>query len=204
MRVNDYQVATPAVGDKLFGSNAAGDQKQFAITNFTNPVFEYEIGEFVNSEGGVIFHRYINNGVQNYLVVGLSNLSSSSWSNVTGTLIGSTAQSTYDGLSNSNAIVAQVGQTSSAAKLCLDSTVNSQIDWYLPSSDELLRIRINMLEVAQGLVISGGTLFGSSTYWSSTEFSLTNSMTVDFGTLSVNSATKSNSYSVRAIRKFSI
>ena len=204
MKVNNYPVKTPAAGDRLFGSDSNGDQKQFDMSAVSNNVFQYEVGEYVAGQGGIIFHRYINNGVQNYLVVGLSNLSSSSWSNVSGTLIGSTAQSTYDGLSNSNAIVAQVGQTSSAAKLCLDSTVNSLTDWYLPSSDELLRVRINMLEVAKGLTIFGGTLFGSSTYWSSTEFSLTNSMVVDFGTLSVNSATKSISYSVRAIRKFSI
>jgi hypothetical protein len=38
MRVNDYALATPAAGDKLFGSNAAGAQKQFRIEDFTSQV----------------------------------------------------------------------------------------------------------------------------------------------------------------------
>ena len=205
MKVNNYPVKLPSTGDRLFGSDSNGDQKQFDMSAVSSNVFQYQIGEHVADEGGVIFHRYLDGTTQNYLVVGLSNLSASqAWSNVASTAIGSTAQSTWDGLSNSNAIVGQSGQTSSAAKLCLDSTADSQTDWYLPSSDELLRVRINMLEVAQGLITAVGTLFGYSTYWSSTEFSSTNSMNVDFGTLAVNSASKGNSYSVRAIRKFSI
>ena len=153
--------------------------------------------------GGIIFHLWRGlDGIQHGLIVGLNNLSTSqSWSNVTSTAIGSTAQSTWDGLSNSNAIVSQVGHTNSASKLCLDSTLNGQTDWYLPSVDEFLKIRVNRFEVAQGLELEGGTnLLG--TFWASTEFSSTNAFIVDFSTLDINSATKGLSYRVRAIRKF--
>ena len=57
MKVNNYPVKTPAAGDRLFGSDSNGDQKQFDITNFTNAVFQYEIGQYIVAEGGVIAHR---------------------------------------------------------------------------------------------------------------------------------------------------
>jgi hypothetical protein len=212
MRVNDYALATPAAGDKLFGSNAAGEQKQFAITNFTNAVFQYEVGEYVEDQGGVIFHRYLDGDTQNYLVVGLSNLSSSqTWSNVTSTLIGATAQSTWDGLSNSTAIVNQSGQTSSAAKLCLDSTNNSQTDWYLPAIDELSLLWQNRFNVNRTLSdnsnfgsIAGSVQIGYDNYWSSTEYFSNSAWLFYFSTGTPNDNNKNTTCYVRAIRKFSI
>lgn len=208
MRVQDYALATPAAGDKLFGSNAAGEQKQFAITNFTNAVFQYEIGEYVEDQGGVIFHRYLDGDTQNYLVVGLTDLSTSqAWSNVSSTLIGSNAQSTWDGLSNSNAIISQVGHTSSAAKVCLDSTSNGQTDWYLPSFDELNLFLINRFVVNKELsTISGGVQIQNGVnYWSSTENVAASAwgLTIQNGAY-MNSFGKSATNYVRAIRQFSI
>jgi hypothetical protein len=212
MRVNDYALATPAAGDKLFGSNAAGDQKQFAITNFTNAVFQYEVGEYVEDQGGVIFHRYLDGDTQNYLVVGLTDLSSSqAWSNVASTLIGSAAQSTWDGLSNSNAIVSQATQTSSAAKLCLDSTASSQTDWYLPAIDELSLLWQNRFNVNRTLSgnsslgpIVGATIVSTNIYWSSMELVSDRAwyFTFDIGVTSI--SVKNSAYYVRAVRKFSI
>ena len=175
--------------------------------------YTYEIGQYVVSQGGVIFHRYIDNGVQYYLVVDTTNLSTNSaWSNVTSTLIGSTAQSTWDGLSNSNAIVGQAGFTSGAAKLCLDSTNNSKSDWYLPAIDELNLLFNNRFNVNKTLSgnssfgsISGATQILANSYWSSTEsvsvqawyFLFSNGNTSSFGG-------KNDPYYVRAVRKFSI
>jgi hypothetical protein len=207
MRVNDYALANPAAGDKLFGSNAAGAQKQFAITNFTNAVFQYEVGEYVEDQGGVIFHRYLDGDTQNYLVVGLTDLSTSqAWSNVASTLIGSTAQSTWNGLSNSNAIVSQATQTSSAAKLCLDSTAINQTDWYLPSVDELVLVFNNRYEVNKSLsLIGGASQILYDQYWSSVEFASNTAWTFLFQTgVPIQNVSKSDNYRVRAIRKFSI
>jgi hypothetical protein len=213
MRVNDYALATPAAGDKLFGSNAAGDQKQFAITNFTNAVFQYEIGEYVEDRGGVIFHRYLDGDTQNYLVVSIVNQSvGQAWSNVTSPNIGTTSQSTWDGLTNSNAIVAQSGQTSSAAKLCLDLTVGTISDWYLPAIDELNLIYNNRFSLNRTLsgnssygAISTATQITNNVYWSSTESATSgNAFELSMAGHTVSQNGKSATNYVRAIRKFSI
>ncbi len=212
MKVNNYPLKTPTAGDKLFGSNSSGDQVQFDMTAISNNVFTYEIGEYVEDEGGVIFHRYIDNGVQYYLVVDTTNLSTSSaWSNVTGTLIGSTAQSTWDGLSNSNAIVGQAGFTAGAAKLCLDSTNNSKSDWYLPAIDELNLLFNNRFNVNKTLSgnssfgnISGATQILYNVYWSSTEFSASNAWYFSFRSGVADNDGKVNAFYIRALRKFSI
>jgi hypothetical protein len=213
MKVNNYPVKLPAVGDRLFGSDSNGDQKQFDMSAVSSNVFQYQIGEYVVDEGGIIFHRYIDNNVQNYLVIDTINLSTSSvWSNVSSTLIGASAQSSWNGLSNSNAIVAQSGFTSGGAKLCLDSTNNSQTDWYLPSLSELNLLSDNLFNINKTLSgnssygsISGATAISSNTYWSSTEFNSTIAWVFAFFTaIGSNGITKNNSYYVRAVRKFSI
>lgn len=212
MKVNNYPLKTPSTGDRLFGSDVNGDQKQFNMSAVSNNVFQYEIGEYAADQGGVIFHRYLDGDTQNYLVVGLSNLSSSqTWSNVTSALIGATAQSTWDGLSNSTAIVNQSGQTSSAAKLCLDSTNNSQTDWYLPAIDELNLLYNNKFNVDRTLsgnssfgAIAGAVQVGAVGYWSSTELSLNSAAYFVFGNGLTQFFNKSGTFEVRAIRKFSI
>jgi hypothetical protein len=153
--------------------------------------------------GGVVFNLWRGaDGIQHGLIVGLTDLSASkAWSNIVASLIGAGAQSTWDGLSNSNAIVGQALHTDSAAKLCLDSTADGQTDWYLPSVDEMLKLRVNRFEVAQGLELASGTNL-ASTYWTSTEFNSTNAYLIDFSTLDINSNTKGLGYKVRAIRKF--
>ena len=208
MKVNNYPLKTPSTGDKLFGSDSNGDQKQFDMSAVSNNVFQYDIGEYVEDEGGVIFYRYLDGSTQNYLVVDTTDLSTSSaWSNVVSTLIGSTAQSTWDGLSNSNAIVGQSGFTSGAAKLCLDSTNNSQTDWYLPAIDEFNLLWQNRFNVNKNLInISGSTQIQNGiNYWTSTE----NNSFASYGltlqnSIYMNSFGKSAINYVRAIRKFSI
>ena len=155
--------------------------------------------------GGVIFHLWRDSGgVQHGLIVGLTNLSTSqAWSNIDSVAIGSTAQSTWDGLPNSNAIVGQSGHTNSAAKLCLDSTANSQSDWYLPSIDELSLIWQNRYEINKTLSgIGGATQIAYDIYWSSTESG--SNLAWGFG-FSIGNAfydLKDSTYYVRAVREF--
>jgi hypothetical protein len=84
--------------------------------------FTHYIGEEFG--GGVVFHLWKDaSGVEHGLIVDKTDLSTSQvWSNIEQTLIGPSAQSSWDGLSNSNAIVGQAGHTSSASALCLNST----------------------------------------------------------------------------------
>ena len=132
--------------------------------------FTHYIGEEYG--GGVIFHLWKDNaGVEHGLIVALTDQSiSQAWSNVTSAEIGTSAQSSWDGLSNSNSIVGQAGHTSSAAKLCLDLVSGGQSDWYLPSIQELNMLWNNYYTVARVLSqISGAAQLSNSEYWSSSE-----------------------------------
>jgi len=133
--------------------------------------FTHYIGEEFG--GGVIFHLWKDAlGVEHGLIIDKINLSTAQvWSNITATVIGSSAQSSWDGLSNSNAIVGQAGHTSSASALCLNSTNGGQSDWYLPSIDELSLLWHSRFNVNKSLSAIGGAtvLPYSANYWSSTE-----------------------------------
>jgi hypothetical protein len=213
MKVNNYPVKTPAAGDRLFGSDSNGDQKQFDMSAVSNNVFQYEIGEYAADQGGVIFHRYLDGDTQNYLVVAITDQSTGqAWSNVA-SLIGSSAQSTWNGLSNSNAIIGQSGFTSGIVSTCLNYSINSVDDWYLPSFDELYLVFNNRFNINRTLSgnssygsISGATQISYATYWSSTELDATSAWIVQFqySTGASFSKTGGTGGYARAVRKFSI
>ena len=211
MKVNNYPLKTPSAGDKLFGSDSNGDQKQFDMTAFISDVFQYEIGEYVEDEGGVIFHRYLDGNTQNYLVVSITDQSTGqAWSNIDNVEIGLSAQSTWDGLSNSNAIVGQSGFTDGAALTCLNYSVGSIDDWYLPAIDELNLLWQNRFNINRTLsgnssygAISGAVQIEYNNYWSSTESDSVDAYSSNFSN-GYNFTLKSDSYYVRAVRKFSI
>ncbi len=164
--------------------------------------FNHYIGEQYG--GGVIFHLWKDStGVEHGLIVALTDQSTAqTWSNISG-LIGSPAQSSWDGLGNSNAIIGQAGHTSSAAKLCLDLVSDGQTDWYLPSLQELNMLWNNNYTVARVLSqISGATELSDSYYWSSTEDTGVSAWTFNFNFGSPNNLTKINAVNVRAVRAF--
>ena len=165
--------------------------------------FTHYIGEEYG--GGVIFHLWKDNaGVEHGLIVALTDQSiSQAWSNVTSTEIGASAQSSWNGLSNSNAIVGQAGHTSSAAKLCLDLVSGGQSDWYLPSIQELNMLWNNYYTVARVLSqISGAAQLSNSYYWSSSERNnnVAWGFVFNYGTTSYDY--KGNTLYVRAVRAF--
>ena len=165
--------------------------------------FTHYIGEEYG--GGVIFHLWKDNaGVEHGLIVALTDQSiSQAWSNVTSAEIGTSAQSSWDGLSNSNSIVGQAGHTSSAAKLCLDLVSGGQSDWYLPSIQELNMLWNNYYTVTRALSqISGATQLSNSVYWSSSEGSSSLAWGFSFGLGNATSNLKGNPYCVRAVRAF--
>jgi hypothetical protein len=175
--------------------------------------FTHYIGEEFG--GGVVFHLWKDAaGVEHGLIVDKTDLSTAQvWSNIDVTFIGSSAQSSWDGLSNSNAIVGQAGHTSSAAALCLNSTNGAQSDWYLPSIDELSLLWNSRFNVNKSLsTIGGATVLPiyNSYYWSSTEHNCCTAWNFDFlfGIPSDNSSfipggdNKSIAFYVRAVRAF--
>jgi len=165
--------------------------------------FNHYIGEQYG--GGVIFHLWKDNaGVEHGLIVALTDQSSSQpWSNVTETEIGPSSRSSWDGLSNSYAIVGQAGHSSSAAKLCLDLISGGQSDWYLPSIQELSMLWCNYYTVARVLSqISGATQLSNGNYWSSSEFDHNYAWLFLFSNGFMSNWQKTNPSYVRAVRAF--
>jgi hypothetical protein len=173
--------------------------------------YKYEIGQYVVSEGGVIFHRWLSTSaggfpiagkVQNYLVMSPNNLGNATWGllgiNVTN------SESTWDGLSNTNAITVAGGLTTDAAGLCLAYSNLGKSDWYLPSIDELTKIWINRWDVAQGIIVGLGSEITNSQYWSSTEYDKSESYLFQFGIGSIRAGNKTDNLVVQPIRTFSI
>jgi hypothetical protein len=166
--------------------------------------FTHYIGEQFG--GGVIFHLFKDaQGVEHGLIVDKTDLSTNQvWSNRDTSLIGASAQSSWDGLSNSNAIVGQAGHTSSAAALCLNSTNSGQSDWYLPSIQELNMLWNNYYTVARSISqIAGATqLENNAIYWSSSEGSNNIARSFLFYIGNASNYIKYNTHYVRAVRAF--
>ncbi len=181
----------------------SGTAQTLRTSNTSGNGFTHYIGEKFG--GGVIFQLWKDStGAEHGLVVALTDQSASqAWSNVTGTTIGSGAQSSWDGLSNSNAIVAQSGHTSSAAKLCLDLVSGVYSDWYLPSVDELSLLWQNRFYVNKSLsTIGGATLLSSAYYWSSAETSNNSAWSFNYGSGNAPTNYKTNTNYVRSVRAF--
>lgn len=165
--------------------------------------FTHYIGEEFG--GGVIFHLWKDAlGVEHGLIIDKTDLGAAQvWSNIDATLIGASAQSSWDGLSNSNAIVGQAGHTSSASALCLNSTNGGQSDWYLPSAQELNMLWNNYYTVARSLIqITGATQLQSAGYLSSTERDWINAWCFFFASGSIENINKTIPTYVRAVRAF--
>lgn len=166
--------------------------------------FEHFIGEEFG--GGVVFHIYKDaDGTEHGLVVSTVDIAvNKQYSNITSTEIGVTAQSSWDGASNTTAISTQVGVSAGAGKECADYSGGGFTDWYLPSYTEIFLFYTNRFNVHKTIAtIIGATEFNiGETYWTSTE--LTNDSAFYFnpnGPLTAGGL-KSLTKSVRAIRKY--
>ncbi len=159
--------------------------------------------------GGVVF--WVDQTGQHGLIVSMVDLSTAqAWSNLSSVLIGITAQSDWNGNSNTTAITGQSGHTSSAAKLCADYTnadygTGTYSDWYLPSRCELNHLWNNMYEVQKTLDSDGNattTALVKTFYWTSSELSGTNvwGFYIYSGNTGYNG--KNETYYVRAVRTF--
>jgi len=176
----------------------------------TSIVSSHYVGEFFG--GGIIF--WVSPDGQHGLIMSINDINSASqWSNITNDAVGN-ANDMYDGLANSNAIVAQQGHTSSAAKLCLDYTYNGFDDWYLPALWELSQIYHNCYTLNYILANDGDAntvpLVTDQTwssapypsYWSSTEGDSQNAWGHYFASGNNPYYYKYGTYRVRAVRAF--
>ena len=161
---------------------------------------QYAIGDTGPSGVGIVF--YITDGGSHGLEAAPSLWNggaadpTSAW--ITGgatqtTLNGNTLDGIGTGLANSNAIIAQVGHTGSAAELCRDYTGGGLTDWFLPSQDELNELYLNRVAVG-GFTVDG--------YWSSSEFGASNARVQVFFNGDQGDSNKGNAHCVRAVRAF--
>jgi hypothetical protein len=168
--------------------------------------FTHYIGELFG--GGIIVQVWKDSlGIEHGLIASLTNLSAGIvWTvpGFIGTLIGPTAQSFSNGLTNTNAIIAQttapVATTYAAglARLYLGGGFN---DWYLPANWELNACYNSANIVNKVLGTTNG--FAFNYYWSSTEANSNLAWVQDFYYGYQFQGSKSfNIYSVRAVRTF--
>jgi hypothetical protein len=118
------------------------------------------------------------------------------WHNGSYITIGATATALGTGFANTNAIIAIQGTGSYAASVARNHTEGGYTDWYLPSKDELEKLRINKNAI-------GG--FGGDWYYSSSENTGTSPATAwlignSSGTWWPN--VKHEAWSVRPVRAF--
>lgn len=189
------------------------------ISGSGSPTFQYEIGQYVASEGGVIAHRWWSTTpfgsptagtVQNYLVIDTTILAlNNQWASSTVDI--PTAVSLWDGATNTaNMIAAGPGAgitAGTAAVLCDSSTNNGKNDWYLPAVDEFVKVWINRFEVERGLLTASATPLGVLRYWLSTQSGTTTAYWIngiDGNPSSGANKTFTTPYNTRAMRKFSI
>jgi len=166
------------------------------------PVSNTNIGKLIG--GGIVVAEWDDNGVKKALVASLTNLATSlPWTIPpydTISVPGVGAQSLFDGLTNTNAIIAQTGAPAAItyaagiARLYLGGGYN---DWYLPSVWEL-NICYNVAAIVNK--IPGADDFTSSGYWASTETNNSSARRRLFGDGGLSSSSKNFNAYVRAVR----
>jgi hypothetical protein len=163
-----------------------------------NPTI-YNIGDQIG--GGIVVGLWNENGVKKALIASSINLGPLPWSTITNTSIGPSAQSFYDGFTNSNAIIAQTGSLAAAtyaAGAARLHTGGTFTDWYLPSSWELNMCYDSAVIVNRILGNVNG--FTSNYYWSSTENNATGAYIQYFTNGYQSNGTKNTANYVRAVR----
>ena len=143
--------------------------------------------------GGIIFYLYTGNDGQQHGLVVSKTETTGIWSG--STLVGSNRSE--DGYYNTILI-----PSGSTAKIWVEGLGTN---WYLPSIDELSLLWNNRFHVNQTARAIGSTLLSysaSAYYWSSTEYNAINACYFLFGNGAQDYNSKTDTYSVRAIRAF--
>jgi hypothetical protein len=161
--------------------------------------------EFSYLENTLIGNTGPGGGIVFYLTTGGHGLESAPidqdipqvWSNVNNTVGTSTVIGT--GYSNTDLIIAQLGHTNSAAKVCKEYRGGGFSDWFLPSKDELYLIYKNLFFISKaGFNTTAPSCYWSSSEWSSNSAWIYGSAAEYFG----NNLKTTTSCRVRAIRAF--
>lgn len=172
--------------------------------------FSHYIGELYG--GGIVIAVWKVAGVEKGLIASLTNLSYGiEWAlpAYDSTLVpGAGAINRYNGISNTNAIIAQTGAPAAgtyAAGLCDVYTGGTFTDWYLPAIWEL-NLLFNVAPIVNKVLDAVGgydLLAANELYWSSSEFNFDSALAQSFNFGTITSFSKSTAtFAVRALRAF--
>jgi hypothetical protein len=174
------------------------------------PVYQqHYIGEHYG--GGVVFYLWLDsNGTEHGLIVDMNDLGTNIWSNVDTGTNGNFITNIWDGQSNTNAIINQIGHTISAAQICLNSTNAGYNDWFLPSSSEFILLHTNFYIVRRTLMQLNNSTVLNGYYWTSSEYTESSLNPIQGATYNPERAAyncisvtpKNQSANIRAIRMF--
>ena len=207
--------------DRVLTSDSSGLSKWKSVRSLFN--FGHYIGELYG--GGIVVDVWKEGDDEKVLIASLEDLKSTNgFYNATGstptqwiyggamstTLLGSSAQSLYNGKSNTDYIVKSSnlsGATGSAAQICVDYRGGGYDDWYLPAYYELNTI-YNQAGIVNK-VLSYDSITNNFGYWTSTEAQSNRAyMLVSLGYLAYNLKNKNyfdgTAPSIRAVRRESI
>jgi hypothetical protein len=174
-----------------------------------NPVISasniFEIGDFAH--GGVVF--WVDDTGEHGLVCAKNDQSIVRWYAGTYLITMARGNGPLSGEMNTAIIIASQGGGDGyiyAARTCaeLQQTEASKTygDWYLPSRQELLLMYNNKAIINATANANGGWGLTSEKYFSSTEFSSNSAWYVDFSNGAEGTDSKSQSFRVRAVRRF--
>ena len=161
-----------------------------------------QIGALIG--GGVVVAVFVDGVVNKALVASLTNLSPSLvWTPnaLINTLIGANAQSFFNGLTNTNAIIAQTGApatTAYAAGIARLFAGGGFSDWYLPAAWELDMCYSSAAITSRIATVT--PFFNTNFYWSSTENAAGNAHGQGFNNGVRGLFVKNQNIDVRAVR----
>lgn len=175
----DFQESDPV----FMNSVAYGiTEEDTARWNSLSKVNKYKVGDL--AQGGIIF--YVSPEGDRGLAALPYDLEMSQTWGATGQISG--ALSSFDGRSNTDAIVTQSGEGDYAAWSCDTLIAEGYDDWYLPSVDELNLLFRNRYIVNKSLEEdeNPGTIpVNIDTYWTSTEKNADESYMIKSGTIEI-------------------
>ena len=194
-----------ATGNGITNISVEGNSLVFTLSDGSTQAVAFPaqgigIGDFY--QGGIIVYMLkpgdpgFSSSVPHGLIAPPTDQGTAVWGCDGVDLAGANQSIIGSGLQNSTEILAGCAQTNIAARVCDNLVFNGYSDWYLPSSEELLKIL-----TSDNIGDFANTYYSNSYYWSSTEVSATSARLVTVNSTFAN-PNKSNQNRVLAVRSF--